>query len=155
MEHGYFQLFIKHILASKMSNLWLVHDEWSFVSNCRCPQNSFLHTPLFSVITWLHLAETPALQADHTHTYQLRKGRLGKVFHAHNHANNHISFQPLLPSPFTNDDMHQLLQHCLSGQRKATAHVFADGIVVSEQFINECKKMFEPLIKEKAEKVRE
>ena len=61
--------------------------------------------------------------------------------------------QPLLPSPFTNDDVNQLLLQCLKGTRKTNAEIFSDGIVVSRQFIDKCKKIFEPLMKEKAELV--
>eukprot|EP00794_Sanderia_malayensis_P000235 gene235-852_t len=64
-----------------------------------------------------------------------------------------VHVKPLLPSPFTTEDMTQLLNHCLKGQRKANSHLFQDGIIVSEQFINECMKKFHPIIKEKADTV--
>ena len=64
-----------------------------------------------------------------------------------------FSCQPLLPSPFTQEDARQLIQHCLKGPTRSSAHVFCDCIVASEQFVNGCKKLFEPLMKEKAEAV--
>ena len=62
-------------------------------------------------------------------------------------------FQLLLPSPLTDDDVNQLLQHCMTSSQKSSSQVFSDGVVISNQFINECKKIFEPIMKEKAENV--
>jgi len=62
-----------------------------------------------------------------------------------------VHTRPLLPSPLTDDDVGQLLQHCIRPSQRSLLHLFSDGIVVSNQFVNECKKIFEPIMKEKAE----
>ena len=58
-----------------------------------------------------------------------------------------------MPSPLTDDDVRQLLQHCIKPSQRSLLHLFSDGIVVSNQFVNECQKIFEPIMKEKAENV--
>lgn len=41
----------------------------------------------------------------------------------------------------------------MTSSQKASSQVFSDGIVVSNKFIDECKKIFDPIMKEKAENV--
>ena len=61
--------------------------------------------------------------------------------------------QPLLPSPFTLDDAGQLLQGCLKAAGRSSARVFCESIVVSEQFLQNCKDPFQQLMQEKAKAV--
>lgn len=63
-------------------------------------------------------------------------------------------FQTLLPSPFLPDDAALVLEKCLKSAGRSSAHVFCGSIVASEKFIEECIKLFETLMQEKAEKVR-
>ena len=68
--------------------------------------------------------------------------------------NPHSLFgQPLLPSPFTAEDAGQLLQSCLKAAGRSSAHVFCDSIVVSEQFLQNCKDPFQRLMQDKAKTV--
>ncbi|XP_077976993.1 E3 UFM1-protein ligase 1-like isoform X2 [Glandiceps talaboti] len=60
-----------------------------------------------------------------------------------------IDITPILPSPFTETDANQFLQHIMKG--KTGACVYCDSIVSSEKFINNCKTPFEDLMRVKAE----
>lgn len=64
-----------------------------------------------------------------------------------------LFYQPLLPSPFTGEDAGQLLQSCLKAAGRSSAHVFCDSIVVSEQFLQNCKDPFQKLMQDKAKTV--
>ena len=80
------------------------------------------------------------------------------LFYLHNafdwQLNPHLLFyQPLLPSPFTAEDAGQLLQSCLKAAGRSSAHVFCDSIVVSEQFLQNCKDPFQQLMQDKAKTV--
>merc|ERR1719494_1391025 len=48
--------------------------------------------------------------------------------------------------------MNLLLQHCCKGTTRSSAHIFCDQIVASDKFIAKCKKSFQPLMQQKAEK---
>ncbi|XP_068755117.1 E3 UFM1-protein ligase 1 homolog isoform X1 [Montipora capricornis] len=61
-----------------------------------------------------------------------------------------VDILPLLPSPFTPEDAGQLLQICLKTSGRSSAHVLCDRIVVSEQFLQNCKDPFQQLMQDKA-----
>jgi len=63
-----------------------------------------------------------------------------------------VDIMPLVPSPLTEADMNLLLQHCCKGTTRSSAHIFCDQIVASDKFIAKCKKSFQPLMQQKAEK---
>ncbi|XP_022089822.1 E3 UFM1-protein ligase 1-like isoform X2 [Acanthaster planci] len=63
-----------------------------------------------------------------------------------------IDIVPLLPSSFTMDDIHQLLQQCMTGRGKSGARILCKTIVCSEKFLSECRGLFDELMSEKAEK---
>ncbi|XP_070550481.1 E3 UFM1-protein ligase 1-like [Ptychodera flava] len=64
-------------------------------------------------------------------------------------SNSWLDITPLLPSPFTESDANQLLQHII--KEKTGARIFCDSIVASQKFINNCHKPFESLMRLKAE----
>eukprot|EP00795_Rhopilema_esculentum_P017681 gene17681-9336_t len=42
-----------------------------------------------------------------------------------------VHTKSLLPSPLTDEDIHQLLQHCMTSSHKSGSQIFCDGIVVN------------------------
>lgn len=62
--------------------------------------------------------------------------------------------QPVLPSSLSRQDVSQLIQHILKPKSKLGIKVFNDTIICSREFFDECLKSFEPVMKEKAQKVR-
>ncbi|XP_072913602.1 E3 UFM1-protein ligase 1 [Hemitrygon akajei] len=64
-----------------------------------------------------------------------------------------VDIQPLLPSLFSVEDASILLQQLMRTMNKHSAsRIFADTIVVSEQFISSCMALFEQRMQHKAEK---
>ncbi|XP_062511151.1 E3 UFM1-protein ligase 1-like isoform X2 [Corticium candelabrum] len=65
-----------------------------------------------------------------------------------------IDIMPLLPSPCTRDDLGSFAQQVITSRRQSSSlHVFCDGrIIVSEQLIQKCLKLFDKLMAEKAQK---
>ncbi|XP_072107770.1 E3 UFM1-protein ligase 1 [Mobula birostris] len=64
-----------------------------------------------------------------------------------------VDIQPLLPSLFSVEDASILLQQLMRTMNKHSAsRIFADTIVVSEQFISSCVALFEQRMQHKAEK---
>ncbi|XP_059837368.1 E3 UFM1-protein ligase 1 [Hypanus sabinus] len=64
-----------------------------------------------------------------------------------------VDIQPLLPSLFSVEDASILLQQLMRTVNKHSAsRIFADTIVVSEQFISSCVALFEQRMQHKAEK---
>ena len=64
--------------------------------------------------------------------------------------NSWVDVKPLTPAPLTNEDIYQLLQTCLKGPTRSSTQIFCEHIVVSKQFINNCKSIFDPVMKNKA-----
>jgi hypothetical protein len=62
-----------------------------------------------------------------------------------------IPFQPLLPSVFSEEDCHLLLQECVKKQTDTI--ICCDTIVTSQNYISKWKEPFTSLVTEKAEKV--
>ncbi|XP_065649420.1 E3 UFM1-protein ligase 1 homolog isoform X2 [Hydra vulgaris] len=62
-----------------------------------------------------------------------------------------IDIKPLVPSPFSNEDTNMLLQHCLK-INKNSATVFCERVVSSHAYLDHCKQLFYPLMKQKANK---
>ncbi|XP_069582446.1 E3 UFM1-protein ligase 1 [Ranitomeya imitator] len=64
-----------------------------------------------------------------------------------------LDIEPLLPSCFSVEDTSILLQQVMRAlNKKSSARIFGDSIVVSEKFINECANIFGNLMQHKAEK---
>ncbi|KAJ8026429.1 E3 UFM1-protein ligase 1 [Holothuria leucospilota] len=63
-----------------------------------------------------------------------------------------VDIMPVLPSSFSGSDISQLIQQVLKSKPKVEVKVFHDSIVCSKPFLNECVKLFEPVMKEKAAK---
>ena len=61
-------------------------------------------------------------------------------------------FQPLLPSVFSEEDCHLLLQECIKKQTDAI--ICCDTIVTSQKYISKWKQPFVSLVQKKAEKVQ-
>ncbi|XP_057308369.1 E3 UFM1-protein ligase 1 homolog isoform X1 [Hydractinia symbiolongicarpus] len=66
--------------------------------------------------------------------------------------NSWVDVRPLVPSPFTNEDVNLLLHYCMKSPTRALHSVFCQRIVASSQFIAKCKSIFDPLMKNKATK---
>ncbi|XP_033636032.1 E3 UFM1-protein ligase 1-like isoform X2 [Asterias rubens] len=62
-----------------------------------------------------------------------------------------IDVTPLLPSSFSVDDIHQVLQQCMKGRSKLGAKVMCSTIVCSEKFLSESRAIFEQLMTQKAQ----
>nr|XP_039264399.1 E3 UFM1-protein ligase 1-like [Styela clava] len=68
-------------------------------------------------------------------------------------TNSWVDVQPILPSPFTDADSTQLLQHVLKDHKsdKKEIGLVVDSIFASVAFEEKCKSLFDPILKERAE----
>ncbi|XP_066914006.1 E3 UFM1-protein ligase 1 homolog [Clytia hemisphaerica] len=56
----------------------------------------------------------------------------------------------LLPPPLSDEDINQVLQHCLKGPSRSNARIFCLHTVVSNQYLTKCKNHFNDLMTSKA-----
>jgi hypothetical protein len=65
--------------------------------------------------------------------------------------------QPLLPSFFESEDAEEILTEVLKNSKNKypnqNVHIFCNTMVLTEQFIQKLTKLFDAIIKKKAEKV--
>ncbi|XP_071497696.1 E3 UFM1-protein ligase 1-like [Diadema antillarum] len=62
-----------------------------------------------------------------------------------------IDVLPLLPTSFSSSDSGQILHQCLKGSSQLEGKVFCDTIVCSQQFLADCRAMFDPMMRDKAQ----
>ncbi|XP_071819369.1 E3 UFM1-protein ligase 1-like isoform X2 [Apostichopus japonicus] len=63
-----------------------------------------------------------------------------------------VDVMPILPSSLSRQDVNQLIQDILKPKSKLGIKVFNDTIICSKAFLDECLTIFEPVMKEKAQK---